>query len=703
MKKLLQTFTPYLDESLRIIFVLFAIFTVLIFITEKSQALFFRFTLDYGEAPLVDQALRLANGQNIYRKALSTPPYTISNYPPLYPLAMAPFVALFGPAFWPGRLISALSALATALFLAQIVRAQTGERAAGRVAAVVFLAIPFVVSWSSLARVDLLALALSTAGLAVLSRRAATHSGLIAGALLLVAAIYTRQSYGLAAPLAACVWLWKRYGWRRAALLAGIVGAVGLLLFVTLNLATQGGFFFNIVTANVNPFGLERLLHHWREVRRLMPLLLGLGALGLGVTAWSFFATRNTEVASQPTLAWMLVGPYLIGATFSAATIGKIGSNVNYLLEFAAALSLAAGVWAAGTALPRPLNTRTTTAITRQIVLVLLIIQLGWLMQETLKGPVQALKVRRQPTAKLYDLLEEVRHIEGPILADEFMGMLTLNAKPLYLQPFEVTQLANAGLWDQTPLLESIRAQEFPMILIHHFMGYPVYTERWTPEMLEAILKYYIADGWAGETLIFRPRNPVIHPPATLTRCPDAPWRLPTRADMGVWWLTQGLIFMGAGFEGNVPVYAVADGLLMRPTEWHDAVAILHEDPVRPGEKVWSFYGGMASGWDGRSLIATSFPPGTENMPVQQGQLLGYQGTWHRPGMVIWPHSFFGVAQPLRADGSFPLHVLTDKRPSDPDEPLTFLDPSPYLGTAIRSPVMGTPVWFPLRCLRMPR
>ncbi len=702
MKKILQTLAPYSEEGLHILFTIFAVFAVLIFIIEKSQAVFYRFPLDYGEAPLVDQAMRLASGQNIYRSDLSTPPYTISNYPPLYPLAMAPFVALFGPQFWGGRLISALSALATAFFLSRIVQAQTGERLAGRIAGALFLGIPYVVGWSSLARVDLLALALSAAGLATLSRRAETRSGLIGGALLLVAAIYTRQSYGLAAPLAACIWLWRRYGWKRAAALAAMIGGLGLTLFLALQLATRGGFFFNIVTANVNPFNMETLLRHWRDVRETLPILLGLGALGLGVTAWALLATRKDE-APQPDAAWLLAGPYLIGASLSALTIGKIGSNINYLLELAAALSVVAGVWVAGNTLPRLTSSQAARFAVRHVALILLTVQLGFLMRQTLQGPVQGLKTRLRSEARLGDLLWDVRRAEGPVLADEFMGLLTLNDQALYLQPFEMTQLANAGLWDQTPLLASIRAQEFSMILIHHFMGYPVYTERWTPQMLDSILEYYIADAWAGETIVFRPRNTAIHPAATLTACPKAPWQLPTRAEMGVWWLTQGLAFMGEGFEGTVPVYAVADGLLMRRADWRDAVAILHDDPVRPGEKVWTYYSGMASVQDGKSLIVTAFPQGVEDIPVQKGQLLGYQGTWYAGGFAIWPHAFFGVAQPLRADGAFPLHLLTGQRPADPEERLTFLDPSPYLGTAIYSPVMGTPVWLPLRCLGMAR
>ncbi len=60
-------------------------------------------------------AIRLARGEDIYPADLSAPPYTITNYPPLYVLAQVPFVQRVGPAFWYGRLISAVSAIAAAI------------------------------------------------------------------------------------------------------------------------------------------------------------------------------------------------------------------------------------------------------------------------------------------------------------------------------------------------------------------------------------------------------------------------------------------------------------------------------------------------------------------------------------------------------------------------------------------------------------
>ena len=94
------------------------------------------------------------------------------------------------------------------------------------------------------------------AGLFVVARWSASRKGRIAAAILLTASIFTKQSFALAAPLAAFVWLLYDRPRRKAFELAAWVGGLSLGLFLLFTLLTGGGFFTNIVTANVNPF-------HW--------------------------------------------------------------------------------------------------------------------------------------------------------------------------------------------------------------------------------------------------------------------------------------------------------------------------------------------------------------------------------------------------------------------------------------------------------
>ena len=582
MKRLLNVFEPYFEDGAKIMLFVFLVPAAVIFLSYTLMAVAHRYPLDYGEAPLLDQAMRLVEGENIYQQDLTSAPFTIANYPPLYVLAISPFVKLFGPSFLAGRVISMLCSVASAIFLALIIYTFTKDRLASILTAMIFLTIPYVVYWSPLMRVDMLALALNTAGLYVVAKRPTTLGGIIMPALLLTAAIYSRQSFALAAPLAASVWLWS-HNRIQALRLITIVGGLSIILFLTINILTRGGFFFNIVTANVNDFDFERLEYWYRRIRDTAPILL---VFGFALLALTIRGIRSSLPSHWK--GWQLLTPYVVGAGLSALTIGKIGSNANYLLEFSAAISLATGTVIAWSRDHRWL---------RAALLVLLALQSGHFMESTLNEYVGALNDRRQLVGDLDKLERIVKAADGPVLGDEFMGMISLQNRQLYIQPFEVTQLANAGLWDQAPLIRSVRAQEFPVILIHHFSDWPVYKERWTPEMLTTITQNYSPSEFIAGTIVYRPKVVGEGEILQLASCPEAPWRLPTNSDLGMWWITYQLGVMGEGYENSVPVYAVSDGLLLRRPDWNDAVAIQHDDPVRRGEKAWSFYGGMASCW----------------------------------------------------------------------------------------------------------
>jgi hypothetical protein len=211
---------------------------------------------------------------------------------------------------------------------------------------------------------------------------------------------------------------------RKALTLAGMVGGLVLFLFVILNITTQGGFYFNVVTANVNEFDMEQLEWHLGKLRDTAPILLALSG------AFLLFAHMKLRF-------WPLIASYLIGAALASLTIGKIGSNVNYFLELSAALSLVAGAAIAWTGEHRRLRT---------ILLILLSLQTGLFIQTTSDDYIGGLLERRGFLGEIRELDDLVAGTEGIVLADEYMGLITLQGKPLYIQPFEVTQLANAGM-----------------------------------------------------------------------------------------------------------------------------------------------------------------------------------------------------------------------------------------------------------------
>jgi hypothetical protein len=221
------------------------------------------------------------------------------------------------------------------------------------------------------------------------------------------------------------------------------------------------------VTANANEFRWEQVSYNLSTVQGLLPLLL------VGGVAFVVLGLRSRPAS------WWLVGVYLAGSAATVLLIGKVGSDINYLLELSAALALAAGALIARYA-PRP--------GARSVLLLALAVQVVIMVQasQNLYAGLQSdVIAERTGLVRLEDIVDNAN---GQVLADEYAGLLPLEGRRIYLQPFEMTQLQRDGRWDQGPLIRSIERQAFPAVLIWK----PAYAagierERWTRKMLEAI------------------------------------------------------------------------------------------------------------------------------------------------------------------------------------------------------------------------
>jgi len=469
-------------------------------VDHASRALDYPYTLNYGEGPLLDQAVRLATGQAIYRPLTNNPPYVIANYPPLYPLAQAAFVSTQGAALWYGRLISLVSTLLAALFLGFTARAITRDWSAGIAAGLLFLALPYVLHWSALARKDMLALVFSIVGLYCAAMRPGARLNLALAILFLALAAYTRQTYLLAAPLAAFAWLWGARERANALTLAAWLAAVVLVVFALLLVFTDGGIFFHIITANVNALNGELLRFYADEFAANLPILLAAGGLTIFIGI-ILALLRRDEMDDGNAAGWM-AGVYLVGALAGALTIAKIGSDVNYLLELGAALCLAAGVIVGWLKRVPLIKAAALGVVALQIVMMTT-------LSETKYYRIVFNRTTAEQRAGVDQLMARVGDavtLNGSIpLADEHMGLLPLVGLPIDFQPFELSQLAAAGAWDETAFVAALRRGDYPLLLLYQPMGNPsLRFERWTPAMLRAINDVYRADGQFAETTVYR-------------------------------------------------------------------------------------------------------------------------------------------------------------------------------------------------------
>lgn len=172
--------------------------------------------------------------------------------------------------------------------------------------------------------------------------------------------------------------------------------------------------------------------------------------------------------------------------------------------------------------------------------------------------------------------------------------------------------------------------------------------------------------------------------------CGAAPFVAPTDGYIGFFWgdvmrtthRHQGLdIFGPTGPDGlgETPVVAAYSGYLTRLPTWHSAVIIrIPNDPLQPRRQIWTYYTHMADP-HGNSFIDPAFPPGTREVFVPAGTLLGYQGNYSAdPSNPTGMHLHFSI-------------VMDDGKGDFRNE-LEFqntLDPSPYLGIAVNAADIG--------------
>lgn len=302
----------------------------------------FPFDYDQGEGfELVDTIL-FSQGQWPYRD-IDRYPFYSSNYPPLYHLVVVPLVWVFGPHYWTGRLVAYLGTLITAALIGYAVQRETRRTWLAVLSGLTYLASNYVYHVGPLFRQHLFMVMLETAAVVYLTvvidqeeesgRR--DRRGLLVVMLLLLSAGYTKQ-LAYATVVAVFIFLFLRQP-RRAILWAIPFAGVTGLIFLIINLATDGHWLINTVTANLNPFIAEQaigLFRQWFRLHIVVTLVSGIYAL------YQLYFERLSLYA-----VWFAV------TLANCVTAGKWGAGESYF-----ATTIAASCILAGIALGRTLN-----------------------------------------------------------------------------------------------------------------------------------------------------------------------------------------------------------------------------------------------------------------------------------------------------------------------------------------------------------
>lgn len=459
------------------------------YLSTASEALRYPYPLEYGEGPVLEQAVRLAHGETIYLNSFALPPWRVTLEPPAFQLAQALFVA-GNPAFGPGRAISIASAIACAVLVALIVHRLTDDWLAAALSGLILFAFPHLALWSLLNRADTLALALSLAGLNVTLRWMRHWWGIGLAAALFVASIFTQPAYALAAPATAFVWLfWSQRLRPQAVVLIGLVTAASLALFLALNLATGGGFALNVFVAGSGTF----------ESFRIIGLLINLFVHAAFIFIGGFIFLI-LERSTERKRAWPFVLPYVAFSLLATLTAGNAGSNVNDMYQIVAAACVLTGsaiAWVSA------------NAWLRVAALIVVAFQLADLRDWTQESYLGVAAERMTQPRELAALSAQVRQSMGDVLADEYMGLLPINSKRIYLQPAEFTQLQAQGLWSDALLIEQINRRQFPMIALYEPVSSgaePLIVQRWPKSVRDAIYANYELRERLADALIYVPK-----------------------------------------------------------------------------------------------------------------------------------------------------------------------------------------------------
>lgn len=458
-----------------------------LFLANGWFAVHYPYELDYGEGIVWEQADLMLAGKGY--GDITTFPFIVFHYPPVFHLAASAVNAVF-PGDWlsAARLVSLISTLIAAALCAWFVRMASDrddDRLVGQLMAVVlFVSTGPVIIWSALARVDMIALALTLGGLTVGIRSLERPRLLPLAALLFVLAVYARQTMVFApAALFGSMLLV-----RPKQALKGIGWAVlfGLVIMGVMMALTGGRFVQHIFLYNVNRFSfdnLKRMLdlgflvqpHHW---------LLVLASAGF--LAWTTLRSRAPADAATSTAGFAIrvALAYLLLSLLSLALVAKLGSNVNYFVDLCAAGALLAGA-AAARFRKRAMPRHELGALLPAGVLMALAMTTVITIPQTHREHAKV----RLPIAVLDAEVAAIRTSDKPVISDD-MVLVKKAGKPVVWETAIFTELAWANMWDERLMLDRIERGEFAFIRTLGSGNTP-YDGRYRPAVIASIDRAY--------------------------------------------------------------------------------------------------------------------------------------------------------------------------------------------------------------------
>jgi 4-amino-4-deoxy-L-arabinose transferase-like glycosyltransferase len=306
------------------------LFALLVLCAYAWNLMNFPYDYDQGEGfELVDTIL-FSRFHSPYQNTDNYPFYS-SNYPPLYHVIAAPFVWIFGEAYWYGRLLSFISTLIAAAAIAYAVYREGQHKWIALLSGLAFLSSNTIYHIAPLFRQHISMVMLETVAVVMLAHAfPKRQTRLVAtGLLLLIAAGYTKQLAAISA-VAVLGWIILRNP-RRGVLWSAGFTLVGGLIFLWMTLATNGEWWRQAILANVNDFDqfqMYGLINLWLRLH---------GFLVIPAVLLVLYEIYFDHISLYS--AWFIVA-LVLGAVAS----GKWGGGDSYLSTAIAALCILSGI-----------------------------------------------------------------------------------------------------------------------------------------------------------------------------------------------------------------------------------------------------------------------------------------------------------------------------------------------------------------------
>jgi len=462
-------------------------FLFVVFLIYAFQLFNFPFDYDQGEGFELWSAVMVSNGQLPYTDN-AVFPFHSSLYGPVFPILMAPFVALFGPSLVIGRIWSFLATLTIGALIYYVVYRGAKLHIPAVLAALVFFASNTVYQIGPLFRQHTTMELFGLLAVVLISRFDESehmHRNVVLALVCLILAGFTKPLiFDTAAAVFAFMFL-RRPVW---AVLYGIgFGVATGAVFLLFNILTDGFWAVNILSANANPFidGQAMLFYsQWFRLHAVIIIIAGLYAV------YTLYFDRLN-----------IFSLLFVFASAKGLASGKWGAGPSYLMTAIIAAAICTGL-AVGL-LRRYLDEQTPTSKRAQSGLVVwgVVVPMLFIVQARLNLHLPLDHPLTRPVASLFNIPEESEHrfrqdyydavgytqlghlitqddIEagwhiveyarenpGPAWSEEAMFPILAGKDEVVGNPALLFNLGNSGILDTTQMVEMIYDKAFGVVI----------------------------------------------------------------------------------------------------------------------------------------------------------------------------------------------------------------------------------------------